>query len=368
MKYFVMKRNHIFIFLFFYMLIFIIVAGCSGSSARKISFYQSDINGSWKMVGFGLRRYDTFNSDGSLIIDASGAVTGGDLKSFGVDIQTFTGGTVSTTVRGSVTGSIDNFLADSNTTEKHTILGGQMTLSRDVIVYAGNFPISKRGLGILIRKRGSFTGFDLEGTWVFPLEGIFSVSINNSGAITGCSILSKKGNSGTCSGVFGINPQGAISGQIKTVNGKTFEINFNGQMNSGRNVMILGGGISTSFKGAATFAVKKDGVFSLADGQGNWKIFITDNNNAMYGTITFDSSGKITGGNWDKVIKNSGTFTGGTLSISKQGEISGFINTSTGNNYSLLGGQMSSTKELIGGIQKDNSGRFRVVALVKLPD
>lgn len=367
MKYSELKRIHTFLLLFFCILIFFVIAGCDGSSSRKMSLSQPDVDGVWKMVGFGLKRHDTFNSYGSLMIDASGAVTGGNLTSFGVDIKTFTQGTVSTTVQGAVTGSIDTFLADSNTTEKHTILGGQMTLNRDVIVYAGNFPIADRGLGILIRKRGNFTGFDLEGDWVFPLEGILSVSINNSGAITGCSFLSNKRDSGTCSGAFSITPQGAVSGQIKVINGKTFEINFNGQMNSSKNVMIFAGSMSTSFKGAATFVVKRNGAFSSADGQGNWKIFITDNSDALYGTITFENSGKVTGGNWTRVWKGSGTFTGGTLSISKQGEVSGFINTSTGNNYTILGSQMSPDKDFTGGMLKDNSGRFRMMILVKTP-
>jgi hypothetical protein len=366
-KYSKLKRIHIFLLLFFCILIFFVITGCGGNTSRKISFSQSDTDGLWKMVGFGLRRHDTFNSYGSLIVDASGAVTGGDLTSFGVDIKTFTGGIVSTTVQGAVTGSIDTFLADSNTTEKHTILGGQMTLNRDVIVYAGNFPISNRGLGILIRKRGNFTGFDLEGTWVFPLEGIFSVSINNSGAITGCSFLSNKGDSGTCRGTFSINPQGVVSGQIEAINGKTFKIDFNGQMNSSKNVMIFAGSMSTRFEGAATFAVRRDGAFSLADGQGNWKIFITENREAIYGTITFENSGKVTGGNWTMVGRVSGTFTGGTLSISKQGDVSGFINTSTGNSYTILGVQMSPDKDFTGGMVKDNSGRFRVMVFLKIP-
>jgi hypothetical protein len=131
--------------------------------------------------------------------------------------------------------------------------------------------------------------------------------------------------------------------------------------------MILAGGISTRFEGMAVLAVKRDGSFSLDDGEGNWRIFITAYKDVFYGTIKINSSGMVTGGDWETLNASSGTFRGGTLLLTGQGDVSGIINTSTGNAYSILGGQMASTKDLLGFLVKDVAGRYGVAILIKTP-
>jgi len=368
MKYFKMNRINVIIVLFFYLFVFFIIAGCGEKQSKKISFSQTDADGYWEMIGFGDTFHQrVFNQQGFLILNNSGDVITGEITDFGVDSKIFTGGAVSITSRGSATGSIESFLDDTNEYLNYTVHDGQMTFNKDVIVYAGDFPVSNKGVGILVKRSGTFTGFDLEGDWVFPLEGVFTVSVDHSGAVTGCSILSDKGTSGICSGTLSITSEGVVSGQIKAVNGRAYQIKFNGRMDSGKNIMSFAGGLQGRFEGLATFAVKRDGTFSLSDGRGNWKIFVTDTQDTVYGTIMLEDSGKISGGNWSTVRKGSGTFTGGTLLISQQGDVSGLINTSAGNTYTIIGGQASSAGDFIGGLLKDSSGIYRVMVLVKFP-
>lgn len=360
------KRLPIYVWTIFCILIFSLI-GCGGTVSKKYLFSQSDPEGNWKMIGFGQHDYGPFNNYGSLTVNASGEITGGSVTNFGVDIETFNGGALTITPEGSVTGIIDTFLPDSGTGEEQTMPAGQMTLNKNFIVHAVNFTLARKGVGILVKRGGDFAISDLEGTWVFPLEGIFSVSVNSSGAITHCTFLPVEGDAKGCKGNFSITPQGDVSGILETLDGKTFKINFNGQMNSNKDGMILAGGISTRFEGMAILAVKRDGIFSLDDGEGSWKIFITVYKDVLYGTIDINSSGIVTGGDWETLKASSGTFKGGTLSLTKQGDLSGIINTSTGNSYSILGGQIVSTKDLLGFLSKDRAGRYGVAILVKTP-
>jgi hypothetical protein len=95
-----------------------------------------------------------------------------------VDIQTFNGGSLTITPEGFDTGIIDTFLPDSGTSEEQTMPAGQITLSKNLIVHAVNFNLARKGVEILVKRGGDFAISDLEGTWVIPLEGIFSVSVN----------------------------------------------------------------------------------------------------------------------------------------------------------------------------------------------
>ncbi len=365
MKYFVRKRV-ICVWIVLFVLGFSLI-GCGGTVSKKHFFSRSDTEGNWKMIGFGRHNYEDFGNYGSMTVNASGEITGGSVSNFGIDIETFNGGALTITPEGSVTGVIDTFLPDSGTSEEQTMPAGQMTLNKNVIVQAVNFTLARKGLGILVKRSGDFAVSDLEGTWVFPLEGIFSVSVNNSGAITNCTFLPVEGDAKGCKGNFLITPQGDVSGVLETIDGKTFKIDFNGQMNSNKDGMILAGGISTRFEGMAMLAIKKDGIFSLEDRKGSWKIFIAADKDVLHGTININSSGVVTGGDWTTLSAGSGAFEGGTLSLTKQGDVTGFINTSTGDTYIIIGGQMVSTKDLVEFLSKDEAGRYGVAILIKTP-
>ncbi len=344
-----------------------LVAGCGGNSFKKITFSHTDIEGRWRMVGLGYQYFSPFGSYGALNLQASGEVSEGEVNNIGMDIQRLVGGRLNITEQGAVNGSIDTFLPDSGTNEEYMIHSGQMTPGRDIIVYAGDFPMRGRGIGILIRGETNFSASDLEGTWVFPLDGIFSVSIDANGAITNCNFLGNKGESGRCTGKSSITPQGHVSVQIEVKSGKIFQLNLDGQMGSSKGSMILAGGISTRFEGAAALAARRYGTFSLADGEGSWRFFRASPGETLYGTVIIDSSGAVTGGHWEGIGPKHETFTEGRLSVTDGGAISGHIATSTGNTYTILGGQMSSNKYIAIGLDRDNYGKSGVAVLVKIP-
>src|SRR4030042_2166006 len=361
------KKLPINVLMILHVLIFFVITGCGGTVSKKISAPPCNPEGVWEIIFSGQRGYGTFNSYGSMAINASGEITGGRMTNFGINIETLTGGTLTITPEGAATPIIDTFLYDTNNSGKQIIPYGQMTLNKDIIIYAGDFTFDRKGLGIFMKMNGSFTTHDLKGTWVFPLDGIFSVSIDSTGLVTQCTFLPVEGDAGSCKGDFSITPQGAVSGGIETINGKTFKTDFNGRMNPNKNSMILAGWISTSFEGMAALAVRKSGTFSPTDGKGIWKIFMTTYRDVLYGTIEVNDSGIITGGDWKTVRARTGTFTKGSFLLKDGGEISGFINTSAGNTYRIICGQMNAEKDLIGTMYIDSSKLSGVMTLVKTP-
>ncbi|MBM4140028.1 MAG: hypothetical protein FJ242_00810 [Nitrospira sp.] len=356
-------------FYVFLLIGFFVISGCGGNSSKKISFFHSDLEGYWKTIGFGQDNYGSYyGSSGYLIVNTSGEITEGNVNNFGIDVENFTGGTLAITNEGTITGIIDTFLADSDTYEKQIIPDGQMTLKKNVIVHPCNFTLARRGVGILLKKGESFTISDLEGAWVFPFDGIFSFSVNSAGAITKCNFLNVNMNSGTCSGNLSITSEGNVAGGIEAINGKIFKMNFDGQMSSSKDSMILAGGLSTSFEGMSAFAIKRNGTFSSSDGKGKWRIIRTSKMDALFGTVSIDTSGTITEGKWTNIRGESGIFTGGELSISETGSISGVLNVSSGKFFTILGGQISIDRDIVGGLDRDEAGYSGIVILVKTPE
>jgi hypothetical protein len=362
------RRNRMFSlysYIFICVLIVAASAGCGGNSAERISSHPPVLEGTWEMIHFGRAPYGPFGGTGSLEMDASGDITGGSITNFGVDIQQFTGGALLVTPEGNVTGTMDAFLGDSGTKEKQTIHSGQMLFNKDMIVYAASLDLARNGVGILLKEAGTYTSADLEGTWVFPLEGVVSISLNGEGRMTGCTYQPAAGEAVQCLGEISVAPEGSISGNIGFTDKKFFSTTFSGYINPEKNSMILAGGLSIRFEGMATLAVKQDKGVSLSDGKGKWKVFLSIYDDVLYGTIDVDDSGTIAGGEWATAKKSSGTFTGGTILLKEQGDVSGFISTSTGNTYTITGGSMISSGNLISLSVADKAGRHEILILAR---
>lgn len=351
--------------IFLYAIVFSLVAGCGGATSKKTAYQQSDLEGSWKMNGFTKSNYGDFASYGFMTIDASGKILEGGAINYGVDREEVTGGTLEITPEGSVTGHIDFFLGDTNSYQKQIVHRGQMTGEKNILVYASDFTISRKGIGMIVKKNGSFTPSDLEGTWVLPIDGIFTVSIDSSGTMTLCSYHPLNGFPEECNGTISITPEGDISGKIETADKRPIRIFFEGQMPSSKNSMVLAGSISRNFGGMATLAIKRTGTFSSADIEGTWNIFISAYNDALYGTVDITSSGMVIGGEWKSLKGKEGTFKAGELSVAGHGDVSGTIDTSAGDTYTLMGGQMNPTMNLSGILGRDAAGRYGMVILVR---
>ncbi len=340
-------------------------AGCGGNAAERISSPPPVLEGTWEMIHFGRAPYSPFSGRGSITLNASGGITGGSIKNFGVDIQQFTGGALAVTPEGNITGTIDIFLRDTNTKEKQTIHNGQMLFNKDMIVYAASLDLGRRGVGILLKESGTYTHADLEGTWVFPLDGVVSISLNREGRMTECTYQPAAGEAVQCLGEISVDPEGSISGNIGFTDKKFFSTTFNGYISPEKNSMILAGGVSIRFEGMATLAVKQGKGVSLSDGKGRWKVFLTTYDDDLYGTVDITDSGTIAGGDWTTAQKNSGTFAGGTISFTEQGDVSGFISTSTGDTYTITGGSMISSGKLISLSVTDKAGRYEILILAR---
>lgn len=85
-------------------------------------------------------------------------------------------------------------------------------------------------------------------------------------------------------------------------------------------------------------------TFSTADLAGTWRLLTRSS--TVYGSITLNSAGNVTGGNWTEVGFGSGTYTGGAASLNSQGVLSGSVNTTGGNIHTLLSGNMNINKNL----------------------
>jgi len=353
-----------------FLLVFTCAIGCGGGSLKNITFSRSDSEGLWKLVGCGNEYRNPYCSSGSLIMSDSGDVTGGDLINFGVDKRRFINGALEISDKGFVNGTIYSYLADTDRVEEHVMLDGQMTFDKNMVVYAGIAPITFRGIGILLKERGGFSPSDLEGIWIFPLveQGIFSVSAGSTGNILDCSFTNVKGDNGTCEGVFSISREGSVSGNIKSLTGKRFTIEFSGQMNANKGSMIFAGAISTRFEGAATLGIKKGGNFSSSTMQGRWRIFRASHKKILHGEVTLDRSGALIRGRWNEVEGGSGTFSQGSFSVSQEGSISGSLTTATNLTYTVYDGQMALVSDIATALDKDNSGNLGVVILVRIHD
>lgn len=356
--------------LYGYIIVFLCIiavsAGCGGSSEKRIAFSPSDLEGNWKMIHFGQAMYGPFSGAGSLAITASGVITGGKVSNFGVDDQKITGGAFVITPEGLIAGAIDVYLPDSKTYEKKSIYSGRMVFNKNIILYAASLTLGRKGLGVLVKEEGGYALSDLNGTWVFPLDGVFAFSMNNSVDIVACMYRPVIGDSETCRGTISIIPDGNVSGKIEFADETPFAIQFQGRMSSDKSGMILWGGMSTRFEGMATLAVRKGGEFSPAHGKGKWEIFISAVNDVLYGTIDINGSGTVTGGVWKNSQKTSGTFTGGKVIYSKdRNDISGFISTSAGHTYTILGGALSSSGDVLPMSAKDEAGHDGMLVLVE---
>jgi hypothetical protein len=356
--------------LFGYIIVFLCIisasAACGGSSEKRVSFSPSDLEGNWQMIHFGQALYGPFSGAGSLAINSSGAITGGKVRNFGVDDQKITGGAIVITPEGIVTGAIDVYLPDSKTYEKKSIYDGRMALNKNIILFAASLTLGRKGIGVLIKEEGGYALPDLNGTWFFPLDGIFNFSMSNPPDIAACMYRPVVGDPETCIGTISIVPDGNVSGKIGFADETPFGIQFQGRMSSDKSGMILWGGMTTRFEGMATLAVKKGGEFVPAHKKGKWEILISAVNDVLYGTIDIDGSGAVTGGVWKNSQKTAGTFTGGKLIYSKDlNDISGFISTSAGHTYTILGGALSSSGDVLPMSAKDEAGHDGMLVLVE---
>jgi hypothetical protein len=347
------------------------VAGCGDSAIKRTSTVRSDADTSWNMTGFGRERTIKFNSLGYLTLGANGEVTGGVAHEFGVDKKKFTGGKILVSDRGSLSGFIDTYLADTDSYDQYIISGGQMTSEKDVALFEGRFPTARRGIVVLILQNKTFAQADLTGTWALLHDGIYHMTIDREGTINGCSPASEvHAGDRACEGKFSVDPAGSVSAGLLFPGAKRISATVTGQVNSGRYLMVLAGSDSTHFEGTTLIFIRRGGTFSIADMEGLWRFSMTGNSGTLFGTIRLDGNGNVIEGLWSRIgdiADDSGEIIGGKLFLTDKGDISGFFKTSGGETREIAGGQMSQKKDIAGALYLDGPGTQGLMLLVRIP-
>jgi len=346
------------------------VSGCGGSATSKTTLIQSDTDASWSMIGFGREWGKKFNSLGSLTLSASGEVTGGGAREFGVDKKRFTGGNIIISDQGSLSGFIDAYLADSSTTEKYTIIDGQITTERDIAVFEGTFPTARSGIVILISKNKTFTQTDLAGSWIVLHDMVYALNIDKEGTVTGCTLaIEDWPRKGMCEGTFSLDPSGAVSASMFFSVAKRAAVTVSGQLNAGKNFMVLAGSDSTNFQGTTLPFMKKEGAFSAADLEGFWRFSMTGKSGTFFGMIRLDKLGHVLEGTWSRIgdsANDTGTLERGKLFLTENGEIAGFFTISSGITFEILGGQIGPKKDIMDALYHDGTRTQGVMLFIRI--
>lgn len=112
-------------------------------------------------------------------------------------------------------------------------------------------------------------------------------------------------------------------------------------------------------------------AFSTSDLSGTWYHLDGmpgDGTPFVYGSISFNASGTLTGGTWNERgigYTEGGTYTSGSFSVNSEGGMTGQMTSNLGEVFTLLSGQISQEKDLIIFTAQSNSGYLWAGVCVK---
>ncbi|QTA85446.1 YbhB/YbcL family Raf kinase inhibitor-like protein [Desulfonema magnum] len=196
-------------------------------------FSTSDLEGKWHgyFTETNLASDETYWFHGTLDVDNSGNVTGGDYTSSGGATGTYTGGQLSLDENGILTGTVTSsdgtdIMVENGKMLPTKTMGSFVSISSDMTL----------DTGILIRDGGSFATTDLEGVW----NGYFwetntksgkeywfygALEVDNSGNVTGGDYTSSGGATGTYTGgQLALDENGMLTGTITVEEGVTITV------------------------------------------------------------------------------------------------------------------------------------------------
>jgi len=340
--------------------------GVSTVVSSSPGFAAGDIAGTWGLVNADF----VSPTSGSMDVGGNGSVTGGSYTEAGVGSGTFTGGTLSVNTGGAVSGRAT--LSDGRTL---TLSDGQMSLDKDLFVYAAVDSLNAAQSAVLVRVSGAYATADLQGTWTWGSSTHYgTILVDSSGFVTSGTYTHVGVGSGLITGgLFTISAQGSITGSFTTDEPVTYTVQVPGaSMNSDKSFICSVFTYPPSGK-LGVIAVKQGGSFTPGtDIAGAWMFIMSasQGNDVLYGSINIDSAGTVTGGSVTEIGVGSATFVGGVLSLSTGGAVTGSALTSSGKTYTILGqsGQMNVGKTVLMFVSEDSSnGKTGVTAMVKMP-
>jgi len=371
--------------LFLGLLLIIQITACGGGGGDAASgpvpgtpFITSDLAGTWYMYGTNgasvgvppAGSIDAGNFRGKLFLDALGQVpiTGSSFTRSTNQSVSFTGGVIGMDSSGAVSGSATTslgvyFYFDS----------GKMDSSKNILSFVVHTSSNEYYLVTAIRAMGGFSSLDLAATWyVFGAGGDYGqITVSDASNGIRATIASPGGG-----GFFAIDGNGLVndtySGTSYVNTGSGALYLKQGKINMAKDVMTFVAGTDpTTYDMVA--AIRAGGTFTPADLSGTWSVSGSSINAAdstqkatLSGTLTLDSSGKVTGGSYTRSDTGGKiTFTGGTVSIDATGVLSGNATTDAGGNITFASGKMNAAKGMMAMVSGTNSGKIDFLFCVK---
>jgi hypothetical protein len=319
----------------------------------------NDLAGTWYFQVFGDRPSTNapYWGSGTMILDSTGAVTGGTAVNDSGGTQALNGGSFVIDSAGQAAGTV-TFLSGGI----ESLPYGTLDAGRTILTMV-NTDSYYRGLFMALKGGGTFTQQDLAGTWYYevyfdnpttnaPMWGYGTMVVDAGGTVTGGTATNSDGYTDTLvGGSLAIDSAGLVSGTMLQANGIVQSLPH-GKLDKGKNFLAMVNS-STSVLRGLFVAARGGGTFTQVDLAGTWHIQAFGDNkltNAPYwgsGTMVLDSTGTVTGGT---AINDSGvtkTLNGGSFTIDSAGQVAGTLTLSDGTVESFPHGKLNAGKTLL---------------------
>jgi len=359
------NRKYFFEVLFLCLLLIMQLASCGkgGDDAAPVPtpgtpFITSDLSGTWYLyatngASVGASPAENIvagNLRGKLILDSLGQVVlGGSFTRSNNQSASTTGGLFGIDSSGVLSGS-----ATTNLGVNFYVGSGKMDASKNTMFFVLSTNYGEDDLVAAIRLTGGFSSLDLAATWyVFSAGGDYGlITVSNASDGIKATIAEPGGK-----GFFAIDGNGLLNDTypatslVATISGTDLSLK-QGMMNYYyKDIMFFVAGTDSSNFDLVT-AIRAGGTFTAADLSGTWYINGASSKGTdstkkatLRGTITFDSSGKVTGGSYTRSDTGGKvSFTGGTVTIDNAGVLSGSATTDTDGTINFASGKMNAAK------------------------
>ena len=323
-------------------------------------FITSDLNGTWYLYGTNGAGFggSAGNLRGKLILDSLGNVSlsgstytrSNGAGGWSLQIQ---GGLIGVDLSGALTGSANI----SSTGGRFYIDSGKMDSSKNIMSFVAHTDSSTGENYLVTAVRSPFVGFpslDLAGTWYVFGSGGDDGKITVADGSDGIRATITAGGGG----FFAIDGSGLLNDNISgaSYNGTSYVVTRSatilslaqGKMTDSKNMMFFVTNAVSSSLDLVT-AIRAGGTFAASDLSGTWSVYGASSSinspsmtAALSGTMTLDSSGKVTGVSYTRTDSAGVAFvplTSGTITIDSAGVLGG-----SAGNMTFTTGKMNAAK------------------------
>lgn len=352
-------------------------------AAARAQFSTGDLAGTWSIFS----RFDTPGPNepgetrGTVVLDAAGNFTGGFLLPLAQPAENVTGGSLSVTPDGNVSGTLttdvsSNALADL-----------QLDLAADLVVGTDTHPTGSINLIAAVRRSGSFSEADLAGNWYLythwdelldphdPGWTRAEITVDAFGTVTNTvSVLESNGGGDPLDGVdFNIDAAGTV-----TVSVPAFLNDGNLQMTPDKQT-IFGVINDTDDFGSAPnliLLVRVGAVATTADLEGTWiHLSFSDRAGAnapqwTRSVFTLDAQGNAVEGSKTDSDGGSAALTSGSLAVDGNGLVDGTLSYGALLTDRFVDAKLNASADLFAGVASGAGGGDdrRIVSIAVLPE